>query len=92
MWSLSYRAARGLAHFLFFSVGLVEILYEALDPEIHHLLGVSCSSSSCFRRASVTPWAILPQPERPIAQTINAIAATLLLTSISLCPNFPLLY
>ena len=72
------------------NIGLI-----AFRPSIYPILVqevTSCSSSSCFRRASVTPWAMLPQPERPIAQTINAIAATLLLMSFSLCPKFPLLH
>ncbi len=49
-----YQAARGPGVSLFYSVGLVEILYEALDPEIHHLLGVPESLQAGAARRSAT--------------------------------------
>ena len=40
--------------FLFYSMGLVELLYEALDPEIHHLLSVPESLQAGADRRSAT--------------------------------------
>ena len=55
MWPLICQARSGaLSITLLHSVGLVELLYEGLDPEIHHLLGMPESLQAGADRRSAT--------------------------------------